>query len=76
MLNFGRVPTFHGDGLPAPRIEVNIFGFNGDLRGRNVKVEWVQRLRGERKFAGAEDLIRQLALDQQDAQKALSKAAL
>jgi len=63
MLNFGHVPTFHGEGLKTPRIEANIFGFDGDLRGRNVKVEWVRRLRGEQKFAGVDALVTQLHQD-------------
>jgi len=67
MLNFGHVPTFHGGGLELPRIEANIFGFTGQLRGRNVKVEWIKRLRRERKFAGVDDLVAQLAQDQEDA---------
>jgi riboflavin kinase/FMN adenylyltransferase len=71
MLNFGRVPTFHGEGLAEPRIEANIFGFDGDLRGRNVKVEWVAKLRAERKFSGAAELIAQLRLDQQQARRTL-----
>jgi len=72
MLNFGYVPTFHGGGLLERRIEANIFGFDGDLRGRNVKVEWIQRLRGERKFDGAADLVAQLAVDAQQARKVLA----
>ncbi len=73
MLNFGYVPTFHGDGLPERRIEANIFGFDGDLRGRNVKVEWIQRLRGERKFDGVEALVAQLAKDRLAAEAVLVK---
>jgi len=68
MLNFGYVPTFHGDGLAAPRVEANLFGFNGELQGRTVKVEWLARLRSERKFAGTDDLVAQLALDEAAAQ--------
>jgi riboflavin kinase/FMN adenylyltransferase len=71
MLNFGRVPTFHGGGLPEPRIEVNIFGFDGDLRGRNVKVEWISRLRGEQKFSGVEELVGQLQRDEAAARQVL-----
>jgi riboflavin kinase/FMN adenylyltransferase len=71
MLNFGRVPTFHGDGLPQPRIEVNIFGFDGDLRGRNVKVDWISRLRGETKFDGVGDLVAQLKQDEAQARQVL-----
>jgi riboflavin kinase / FMN adenylyltransferase len=71
MLNFGKVPTFHGDGLPEPRIEVNIFGFDGDLRGRNIKVDWIHRLRGEERFDGADQLVQQLEKDSENARKIL-----
>ena len=71
MLNYGVVPTFHSEGLPDPRLEVNIFGFDGDLRGRNVKIQWYKRLRGERKFAGRDELVRQLALDEAAAREVL-----
>jgi len=72
MLNFGHVPTFHADGLSLPRIEAHVFGFGGQLRGRNVKVEWVRRLRGERKFAGTDDLVKQLAQDEIEALRILT----
>ena len=71
MLNFGQVPTFHGGGLAEPRIEANIFGFDGDLRGRNVKVDWIARLRGETEFAGADELTDQLARDEAAARRVL-----
>ncbi|MEN8008034.1 MAG: bifunctional riboflavin kinase/FMN adenylyltransferase [Candidatus Krumholzibacteriota bacterium] len=71
MLNFGHVPTFHGEGLVAPRVEANMFGFEGDLRGRNVKVEWIEKLRPERKFGGADELIAQLNKDQEQARRVL-----
>lgn len=64
MLNYGTVPTFHGAGLPAPRIEAHVFAFDGDLRGRTVKIEFVARLRAERKFAGAAELVAQLRNDE------------
>ena len=73
MLNFGYVPTFHGEGLPEPRIEVNIFGFEGNLRGRNMKVDWIERLRGEVKFAGVDELVAQLGRDKTDAMAALAR---
>ena len=74
MLNFGRVPTFHGDGLPAPRLEAHIFDFDGDLRGRNVKIKFIKRLRPERKFAGVTELIDQLHQDEAAARAALGMA--
>ncbi len=69
MLNFGHVPTFHEGGLELPRIEVNLFDFFGDLRGRTVKVEWLRRLRSERKFEGVGDLIGQLRKDEDGARE-------
>jgi riboflavin kinase / FMN adenylyltransferase len=69
MLNFGHVPTFHAGGLAQPRIEVHLLDFAGDLRGRTIKVEWLQRLRDERRFAGVEELLAQLRLDEQAARR-------
>jgi riboflavin kinase/FMN adenylyltransferase len=74
MLNFGHVPTFHSDGLLEPRVEANMFGFEGDLRGRNVKVEWIEKLRPERKFDGADELVTQLKKDQEQAKAVLGLA--
>ncbi len=74
MLNFGHVPTFHGDGLVEPRIEANIFGFEGDLRGRNVKIEWIRHLRSEKKFDGAAQLVEQLKQDEEHARRVLGLA--
>ena len=71
MLNFGRVPTFHDRGLSEPRLEANIFGFEGDLRGRNVKIEWIRHLRSERKFDGAAQLVEQLQQDEEHARQVL-----
>ena len=71
MLNFGKVPTFHEDGLLVPRIEVNVFDFDGDLRGRTVKVEWLAKLRDERKFSGVEALVEQLRQDEAKARDLL-----
>jgi FAD synthase len=74
MLNFGNVPTFHGTGLVEPRIEAHIFGFEGDLRGRNVKISWIAHLRSERKFEGAAQLVGQLQQDERQAREILGLA--
>jgi riboflavin kinase/FMN adenylyltransferase len=71
MLNFGHVPTFHGEGLVEPRIEANLFGFEGDLRGRNLKIEWIRHLRSEKKFDGAAQLVEQLKQDEEHARRVL-----
>jgi len=74
MLNFGHVPTFHDQGLLEPRVEANIFGFFGDLRGRNVKVEWIKKLRPEKKFTGPDELVAHLQLDEEQARRVLGLA--
>jgi riboflavin kinase / FMN adenylyltransferase len=76
MLNFGRVPTFHEGGLDLPRIEVHLLDFVGDLRGRTIKVEWLQRLRDEKRHDGVEDLLLQLSRDERRARQVIAAAGL
>jgi len=71
MLNFGRVPTFHAEGLPKPRVEAHIFDFDGDLRGRTIKIEWMRMLRQEKRFGSVKDLTSQLKQDEVDAREVL-----
>ena len=53
-------------------IEVNLFNFNHHIYGEHVIVQWVQRLRGEVKFANAEELVNQLRKDQVVSQQILA----
>lgn len=64
MANIGKNPTF-GD-VEKPRLETNIFGFSGDIYGKTLTIEFVQRIRGEVKFAGIDALKAQLAQDKLD----------
>lgn len=72
MLNYGRAPTFHTGGLDRPRVEAHLFDFAGDLRGRTVRIDWIARLRDERRFPGVEALVDQLAQDREAARRALA----
>lgn len=45
------------------RIEAFLLDFEGDLYGRELRIELWERLRDERAFGSEEDLIRQIALD-------------
>ena len=72
MLNHGRVPTFNEGGLELPRVEVHLFDFYGDLRGRTIKVEWLQRLRDETRFGGVGELITQLRADERGAREVVA----
>ncbi len=63
--NLGSCPTFGGPDAAsdAPRLEVHVFDFAGDLYGAVLEVSFVARLRGERRFAGASELTAQIARD-------------
>lgn len=69
MANIGKNPTF-GD-VEKPRLETNIFGFSGDIYGKTLTIEFVQRIRGEVRFAGIDALKAQLAQDKLDCLKFL-----
>ena len=58
--NVGPNPTFGDD---ARKIEVHLIDFAGDLYGQPLAVEFVQRLRDTRPFAGAGELVAQLKRD-------------
>jgi len=45
------------------RIEAFLLDFEGDLYGKELRIELWQRLRDERAFESEEDLVRQIALD-------------
>lgn len=65
MLNIGYNPTV-AEGL-ARTIEVNIIGYNGNLYGQVLTLEFLGWLRPEEKYDGMEALKQQLARDQQAA---------
>jgi riboflavin kinase/FMN adenylyltransferase len=59
--NIGPNPTF---GEMLRKIEVHLIGFTGgELYGQTLTIEFVARLRDTRKFASADDLVRQLRED-------------
>ena len=58
--SIGVRPTFDGEGRT---IEAYLLDFDGDLYGQTIRLEFVERLRGEKKFDGVESLIVQIGLD-------------
>ncbi len=60
MTNIGRNPTF---GDKERSIEAYLLDYGGDLYGHELKVDFVARLRDEKKFASAGDLRKQVAED-------------
>jgi riboflavin kinase/FMN adenylyltransferase len=67
-VNVGVRPTFEtGRGL---LIEAYLIDHEEDLYGRNLRVAFVSRLRGERRFPSVEELIAQMNLDVAEAREA------
>lgn len=58
--NIGYNPTFGNDFLS---VEVHLFDFSGDIYGQDLRVQFVQRLRSEKKFNGLDELKSQIAKD-------------
>ncbi len=67
----GTRPTFD-DG--APMLEVFLLGFDGDLYGREIAVEFIDFVRADAKFASIEALKEQIAKDCARAQVLLDTA--
>jgi riboflavin kinase / FMN adenylyltransferase len=60
-VNVGVRPTFEtGRGL---LVEAYLIDFDGDLYGRTLRIAFISRLRGERRFASVEELIAQMHRD-------------
>jgi riboflavin kinase/FMN adenylyltransferase len=60
MLNIGTNPTFANT---ERTIEVNILGWSGDIYGRSMEIEFVDRIRDEMKFASVQLLVEQIERD-------------
>jgi riboflavin kinase/FMN adenylyltransferase len=58
--NIGVRPTVDGQNL---RIEPHLLDFNGDLYGQQITLEFIARIRPEKKFENLEALKAQIALD-------------
>lgn len=66
--NWGGRPTLDDEG---DALEVNLFGYDGDLYGRRMRVAFEQRLRDIREFANLDELSHQLDCDRRSAQNIL-----
>jgi len=63
--NIGKRPTFGGDA--ESKVETHLIDFDGDLYGSTIRVRVLHRLRGERKFAGVDELRAQIVRDREQA---------
>lgn len=72
--SLGVRPTVHGGGEPL--LEVHLFDFAGDLYGRRIEVEFVQKLRDEEKFDDLDAMVRQIDRDAQEARAILCSRSI
>jgi riboflavin kinase/FMN adenylyltransferase len=71
LLSIGSRPTFYSTGEIIP--EFYIFDFNKDIYDKAVRINVVERIRGEEKFNSAEELINQMKKDKEVGLEILSK---
>ena len=70
--NIGPNPTF---AEAAHKVEVHLIGFQGDLVGETLAVDFVERLRDTRPFAGVDELKEQLRQDVEEARRLVGQDA-
>jgi riboflavin kinase/FMN adenylyltransferase len=70
-LSLGRRPTFY-DHAELSLLEAFVLDFDGDLYGQQVKVRFVERLRGEERFESVEALVQQMERDVEATRRLLS----
>ncbi|MEO8673376.1 MAG: riboflavin biosynthesis protein RibF [Tahibacter sp.] len=69
--SLGVRPTVNGK---EPLLEAHLFEFDGDLYGRRIEVEFVEKLRDEEKFADLDSMVRQIHHDAAQARRILGVA--
>lgn len=61
-ISLGRRPTFY-ESQPFSLLEAHLLDWNGDLYGEVARVQFVERLRDELRFASVDELIVQMGRD-------------
>ena len=69
--NLGTNPTFAADNELS--LEVHFFDFERDIYGRRLRVSFVERIRGERRFDGVDELVEQISADADRARQILDQ---
>jgi riboflavin kinase/FMN adenylyltransferase len=66
-VNVGVRPMFEtGRGL---LVEAHLIGFEGDIYGETLRIAFLERLRGEKRFDSVDELVEQMTRDVEDAKK-------
>jgi len=63
VVNIGYRPTVEGAPPDEPLLEAHLLGFEGDLYGQMLELEFVQHLRAEQRFGSLEALREQIRRD-------------
>ena len=59
--SLGVRPTFESGG--ARTLEVHLFDFDGDLYGQQLRIAFLERMRGEKRFDSVDELVEQMQRD-------------
>lgn len=70
--NIGFRPTVDGEAAQEPTLEVHMLDFEGDLYGRVLELEFVERLREEQRFPNLDALREQIGRDVAEARRRLA----
>jgi riboflavin kinase/FMN adenylyltransferase len=73
--SIGLRPTFENGRAHAATVETHLLDFDGDLYGSTLRVEFVERLRGEQKFPDVDSLRGQMARDIEQARRILKEGS-
>lgn len=71
-ISLGHRPTFYDRPADRPLLECHLLDFAGNLYGEQVKVRFVERLRGEERFDSVEALKEQIRTDVEQTRKVLA----
>lgn len=70
IMNIGYRPTFENKHELV--LETHILNFSGDIYGKTLKIEFIKRLRDEKKFESRDALIHQIEYDKNVAQRIIN----
>lgn len=70
--NIGYKPTFH-DNKSYKSVEVHLFDFDDQIYNEKVIIQWIDRIRSEKKFNSIEELVEQIHQDKEKAKLILNK---
>jgi riboflavin kinase/FMN adenylyltransferase len=75
VVNIGVRPTFEAQPV-SPRVEAHLLDFDQDLYDRELRLEFVARLRSEQRFSSIGELLGQIKLDIESARDLLKNYSL